>query len=107
LKHNLNLFITAIKNNVTTPEEFSYTFSVGTLNAIDPVGIHGYLASIFEFYCDCVWIFGDILTALLSFILTRYFSRLNHGIDSSQARSVQDVEKLRMDHRAMKDLVEV
>jgi len=47
------------------------------------------------------------MTAMVSFTIACYFSRLNKGISSSRVQSVDEIEELRKDHRSMKDLVEV
>lgn len=101
-----NIIPQVAKNNVTSIGKFAEInelqgeiyFNSSTL---------GVSYSFFEFYCDIGWTFGDTLIALMSLILTRFFIRLNKGISASKAQTVHEVERLRKDHRAIKDLVEV
>ncbi|XP_021947687.2 uncharacterized protein LOC110845553 [Folsomia candida] len=103
--NSLYYYSQVAKNNVTSIGKFAEInelqgeiyFNSSTL---------GVSYSFFEFYCDIGWTFGDTLIALMSLILTRFFIRLNKGISASKAQTVHEVERLRKDHRAIKDLVE-
>jgi len=60
-------------------------------------------------YYDMGWNFGDIVIGLFSFILTRYFKRINRALAdaSSKTLSLERMEELRHDHQQICNLVQV
>ncbi len=103
---NMHMYFLVERNNVTSISEFSDIYELSEEKSLQST-FPGTFYSFMELYCDVGWTFGDTLIALVSIILTRFFIRLNKGISESKARTVEDVEGLRKDHRSIKDLVEV